>query len=888
MRIPHEKHVLANGLEVVLHRDPTDPLVAVHVTYHVGSARERPGLSGFAHLFEHMLFQGSERVPEGEFFRRIQAVGGALNGSTSQDRTTYWEVVPKDALELALFLESDRMGWLLPAMTQAKLDNQRDVVKNERRQNYDNRPYGRVHETVLAALYPPEHPYAWPTIGSMEDISAAALEDVAAFFRRWYGPNNATLAIGGDLEPARALALVEAHFGALPPGPPVDRPAPLPAALREPRRLVLEDRVRQPQLSLVWPTVHAWHPDEPALNLLADALSANKASLFDRVLVLEERLASHVTVWPHAGELAGFLRLDLRPSQGRTLGELERRVDELLERFVREGVPAERLARLIARREGALLRSLETVTARTAVLALTNCTHGEPDRLQADLERHRAVTPDDLVRAARRWILERPRLSLSTVPEGRAELASDAPAAARARAPRARAAEPAQGAAGEPFAGRPWRRSLANGAALGGLGFAGVPLARLSIALDAGRLREDAARRGAATLCAELLEEGTSERTSAAWTDALDGLGAVFGARATSDELVLTVAALDERFEETLALLGECLAAPRFDPEDVERARGLRLLALETQADRARELADEVFRAAVHGRASALGAPRLGERAAIETLTRADLVAFWRAGQGAADARVCYVGPRPAADVAALLAPWSAWWRLAPRAPAAADGLLAPREGVRVRLVPKPGAPQAELRVGHASVARTHPDFEPLRALNHVLGGGFTSRLNLNLREDKGYTYGVRSSFAAGRTHGRFCVATAVDTPNAVRALEEILSELAGMRRGVRADEVLFARRSLSQALALAYDATASKLALLETMLKYDLPDDHLARRHAWLAGMEASELDRLAREHLRPDALEVVVVGDAERLAGGLERLGALEVLAPDGSPAA
>jgi zinc protease len=255
LHIPFEKHVLANGLEVVLHADQTEPVVAVYVYYHVGSSREEPGRSGFAHLFEHMLFQGSAHVPDNDHFRLIQEAGGALNGTTNQDRTNYFETLPAEELELALMLESDRMGFLLPAMTQAKLDNQRDVVMNERRQSYENRPYGLVHETLLAALYPSGHPYSWPTIGSMDDIRAATLDDVARFFGRWYGPNNATLALGGDFEPARALALVERWFGSIPSGPPVEKPAPAPARLAETRRVVLEDRVQQPQLVLCWPTI---------------------------------------------------------------------------------------------------------------------------------------------------------------------------------------------------------------------------------------------------------------------------------------------------------------------------------------------------------------------------------------------------------------------------------------------------------------------------------------------------------------------------------------------------------------------------------------------------------------------------------------------------------
>ena len=421
MELAFEKHTLANGLEVVLHPDPTDPVVAVYVYYHVGSAREEPGRSGFAHLFEHMLFQGSEHVPEGEHFRRIQAAGGTLNGTTNEDRTNYFETLPSNQLELALWLESDRMGFLLPAMTQAKLDNQRDVVKNERRQNYDNRPYGRVHEAVVEALYPAGHPLSWTTIGSMEDLNRASLEDVERFFRTYYGPGNATLAIGGDVDPERGLALAERWFGDLGPGPVVPDPVPRPSGLGAERRVVQEDRVEVPQLTLAWPTVPSWHPDEPAINLLSEVLSANRSSVIDKALMVDHELASAVTVSHRVLELDGLLSLHLRPAPGVTLAELEARVDGLLARVASEGVVSATLERLRRRREGLIARSLDTVSARTATLGHYNLFRGDPGALAADLERHERVTPRDVLEALSAYLLQRPRVVLSVVPEGRTE-----------------------------------------------------------------------------------------------------------------------------------------------------------------------------------------------------------------------------------------------------------------------------------------------------------------------------------------------------------------------------------------------------------------------------------------------------------------------------------
>ncbi len=424
MEVPYVKRVLENGLEVVAHEDRADPVVSVCVYYHVGSAREAPGRSGFAHLFEHMLFQGSEHVPEGGHFRLIQEAGGSLNGTTNEDRTHYFETLPSNRLELALWLESDRMGFLLPALTQAKLDNQRDVVKNERRQNFDNRPYGRVREAVMAAMYPAGHPLSWLTIGSMEDLDRATLADVERFFREWYGPSNATLAVGGDVAAEQVFELAERWFGALPPIRAVPRVEGRTAGLARPARLVQEDRVEVPQLTLAWPTVPAWHPDEPALNLLSEVLSANRAAVLDKALCVDEELASAVSISHRALEVDGQLMLSLRPRPGVSLARLEERVDELIAGVLARGVGEDRLGRLAARREGMIARGLDTVSARTATLGHYNLFRGDPGALAADVERHARVVAADVLRVLAGYILGRPRVVLSTVPDGRPELAA--------------------------------------------------------------------------------------------------------------------------------------------------------------------------------------------------------------------------------------------------------------------------------------------------------------------------------------------------------------------------------------------------------------------------------------------------------------------------------
>ena len=878
--LPFEKHVLDNGLQVVLHEDHSDPVVAVYVYYHVGSSREEIGRSGFAHLFEHMLFQGSEHVGDNQHFKLIQEGGGTLNGTTNQDRTNYFETLPADKLELALWLESDRMGFLLPAMTQEKLDNQREVVKNERRQRYENQPYGLVHETVLQNLYPAGHPYSWTTIGSMEDLEQATLDDIANFFRRWYGPNNATLAIGGDFDPKRALMLVEKYFGSIPRGPEVDRPAPLPTRLEASRRLLLEDRVQLPQLTLVWPTVEAWHPDEAALDLLADVLSANRSSVLDRALLIEEELASYVTIAHSAQERAGTLTINLRPNPGVSLDQLEQRVDELLESFLAEELAPERLARMQNRREGAILRGLETVSARTSRLAFDNCFSGDPGRIAQELAGYRAVQPDHVQRVARRYVVGQARIGLSVVPHGKKELAAtgSGPELERdvERAPLDRTQVPADGTP-EPFrAPDVWHAKLANGISITGSPYDKIPLSRVSLSLPAGRLRETREELGLASLMAEMLEEGTERLDGNELVEALDELGADLSVAAGDDELVIRMSALNEHLPRAAALLVELVLTPRFAEEDFERLKRQRLLALETRADRIGAIAADAFARLVFGETTK-GSPAPGTAATIGALELADVQGFWKRHARAEGARLAFVGAASADDVVAHFAP------LAGGLESGAASALETQpgshgempSGVAVFLVDKPGAQQSEIRIGHPGVAQTDPNFFALQTMNYPLGGNFSSRINMNLREDKGYTYGARSAFTGARTPGVFVVASGVETDVTAPAVAEVLKELEAIGAGLSEEEVEYARQAVSRSLSRTYESAQARLSFLEQIAKYGFADDFPETRLRWLGDMKKADLDQLVRSYIHPKKLFVLIVGDAERVAEPLAELG-------------
>jgi zinc protease len=883
--LPFTQSVLANGLRVVIHPDRTQPLIAACVAYHVGSAREEPRRSGFAHLFEHMLFQGSQHVPDNDHFRLITAAGGTLNGTTSVDRTLYFETVPSNQLELVLWLESDRMGFLLPALTQEKLENQRDVVKNERRQNYDDRPYGRVDEALFAALYPPEHPYHRIPIGSMEDLDAASLADVHAFFRRWYGPNNATLVLGGDVDPDAALARVEHWFGSIPRGAAVAAQPPHASRLARSVRTVLEDTVTAPQLDLAWPSVPRYATDEPALDMLAMVLSENKASVLDRALTVDALRARFVTAGSRSMELAGHFTIGARAAPGVGLEQLEQEIDAALAALGRRGIDAAQLQRMQNRAAARHFERMELLAQRVHALALHDLFVRDPGLTARELELHLAVTPQDVERVLATYLLERPRACIATVPGARRAHVAPAPSPASAHE-RDAAPAPAVGSDRErsrvpPPGPRPafrtppiWHAGWSCGWRVLGSRRRRVPMSTLLVAVPGGRVHETPATLGLASLTAELLNEGTRSLSTTELTDAIDHLGATLEVHSDDDETTLRLTALDQHLAPAVELLGTVLLEPRFAPRDFERLRAQRLAAIAARADDARRLAHDAWQGLMYGADSVLGQPALGTQASIAALCVEDVRRAWERAATRPGTRLALVGDLDGERARALFSAVEARWCVAAGPEPAAEP-APPPAAARSFLLDVPGAAQSEVRVGHMSVSSRDPDFFPLGVLNYVLGGAFSSRINLNLREDKGYTYGARSSVRGGLRPGPFTVASAVHTQHTAAAVREILRELERILDGPSEAELAFARDALSQQLVTQLESARALLGVLDTIAKLGWPDDYLEQRLATLARLTCADLAHVARRHIHPGTACVLIVGDRARVAPHLAELG-------------
>lgn len=868
---------LENGLQVLVHEDHSDPIAAVYVSYHVGSAREEPGRSGFAHLFEHMLFQGSQHVGDDQHFKMVSEAGGTLNGTTNLDRTLYFESLPSNHLELALWLEADRMGFLLPAVTQDKLDNQRDVVKNERRQNYENRPYAQGEGALVAAMYPPDHPYSWVTIGSMKDLSAASLEDVHNFFRRWYGPNNATLAIGGDVDTEKTFELVKKYFSGIPRGPRVDPPAPRAAKLEQSKRIVMEDEVKLPQVVLSWPTVEKRHADDAALTLLGSVLSQGKGSVLEKALRMDENLVRNVSANHESAEVAGHFSISMTAAPGVSLDSLEAKAAQLLQNLAAKGVDAEQLQRIKTRLETNLVRRMESVSQKTSSICVGNMFTGNPNDAADELKKALAVTPEQIASVLNHYIINKPNIVLSVVPKGKIELAATGKSVDQQEleAKLDRKTKPGDGPRPTIRTPQIWHDALANGVKVSGTKYTEVPLTTLSLSVPAGHLRESMDQLGLASLAAACMNEGTKKLNTLQFSEAVDALGATLNINSDDEDIIITLSVLNKNLAPAVALMKDVLLEPRFDDKDFARLKKQRILAIESRGENIGRIAGAVWQRLQYGD-TLMGASAQGTKETVNKLTIDDVRKFHREHVVPAGARLNFVGELDAAAIHGLFDDITTNWKGgASSEPVAISNANASSGGNKLYLVDKPGAAQSEIRIGHQGVALNDPDHFPLTVLNYVLGGAFTSRINMNLREAKGYTYGARSNFEGALKSGLFTASAGVHTKFTKESVIEFMKELKNILNGITDEELAFAKNALAQSLALQFEASNARLGMVNNISKFGFKDTYPSDRLVQLEKLTTADIRALAEKYLHPDQMTILVVGDKSLILKGLQELG-------------
>ena len=879
--IAYEKFMLSNGLDVILHEDHSLPVVAVNVWYHVGSKDEEQGRTGFAHLFEHVMFEGSKHHNK-SYFDPLQKVGANLNGSTTNDRTNYWEDVPSNYLELALWLEADRMGFLMDALDQKRFDVQRDVVKNERRQSYENRPYGMAHLLLPPVVFPSPHPYSWSTIGSQEDLDAAALEDVKDFFQTYYTPSNASLAIVGDFDSSEVSRQVERYFGDIPPGPPTTRVGRMDSKLRGQASLTMRDKVQLPRLYLVWPTVPGFDRRQVPLDILSVVLGDGKSSRLYQSLVYDRQIAHDVAVFHHAQEIAGEFYLQVTAAPGKTLEEIESIVWEEIARTKEEPLTEKELARAKNRVESHYVRQLERFGGfggRADMLNYYNTMAGDLELVNTDVERYLSVTEAD-VQGAAEAMLSDSYVRLSVLPEE--QLRPSQSSVDRSAMP-----EPSTAPSFSPPV--PKRARLANGLDVVTLEKRGLPLVAFGVLLRAGAIADTPELPGLGNLTASMLAEGTSSRSSSQIAEEMEFLGAHLGVITNREYVLVSTETLTAHWHAALELASDVLVNPTFPQNELDRLQRELLVDLRRVSDNPAAIAARASRALLYGPTSRYGHPVDGTESSAEALTREALTGHFAKYYVPANATLIVVGDAAHDEVMAQAEARLGGWTSAQ--PEAFDG-SEPEPGATLTtifLADKPGAAQAIIRCGQLTIPRHHADYFALTLLNYVFGGQFAARLNTNLRQDKGYSYGYVSSIDWFTGPSSLVAGGGVETAVTKEAVAETLKEFAEIRgpRPVTEAEFETARDGIIRSIPSQFEAQGQMLQQLTRLVAFRLPLDYFTNFEANLMAVTLDDVRRVAEERFDDAHLRILVVGDAATIEPGLKELGLpLVKVDHDGNP--
>lgn len=892
--IPYSKYILDNGLTVILHEDHSDPLVHVDVTYHVGSAREELGKSGFAHFFEHMMFQGSEHIADEQHIKIVTQAGGRMNGTTNSDRTNYFETVPANQLEKMLWLESDRMGYLLDAVTQEKFEIQRETVKNERRQRVDNVPYGRLNERVNEALYPVGHPYSWQTIGYIEDLNRVNVNDLKAFFLRWYGPNNATITIGGDINTTDTLKLVKQYFQDIPRGPEVFKPIAEPVVLTENRYISMEDNVHLPLVYITFPTVKVRHEDEAPLDLLSTILGQGKTSLFYKNLV-KKQIAVKAEVTHPCQELACTFNLYAlpHPKSGKSLADVERIIRDTLIEFEQRGVEDNDLIKAKAIMETQFIFGLQSVSGKVSKLAYNQTFTDNPNYIENNVIRYSSVTKEDVMRVYNQYLKGKHSLVTSVVPIGARKLAAPdnfiVPKRQFEQASTTKAEDLNVRKAAKSFnrniiptasANKAvdvpvyHEHKMANGIEMLITENTETPTTSILLRIPSGHYLTDKNKAGVAAFTAIMLGESTQIRSGEAMSNELKKLGSSIKIQADNFYINVSIDTLSKHLSKTLELAYEKVLQPAFLENDFERIKRNNIQYLMNNAKKPNFIANEALRKLMYTDVIA----SIGHGGTVETnnnISLADIKAFYETFVKPSKGKVIAVSDLPTNRIIKAFDKFEQWKGQGPEVKL--DFPIPKYKKGHVYLIDKPAAPQSVIKIAKRSIVYdTFGEFYQNNLMNFVLGGAFNSRLNLNLREDKGYSYGAGSNFLGDRYAGQFQSGAQVRADVTGKALVEMINEIKNYaEHGITDDELNFMRKAINQKDALKYETPRAKMGFLAQILEYNLSSDFVQKRMDIVKSIPKEKINELAKKHLNVNDMIILIVGDAKLLKPQLSALG-------------
>ena len=901
LKIDFEKFTLPNGLDVIFHIDRSDPVVAVSLTAHVGSAREKAGRTGFAHMFEHLLFLESENLGKGGLDKLTARIGGSgANGSTNRDRTNYLQTVPKDALEKMLWAEADKLGWFINTVTDPVLAKEKQVVKNEKRQGVDNNPYGHTQYVIDKALYPADHPYNWQVIGSLEDLQNATLEDVKEFFRRWYVPNNVTLTVAGDFDTVQAKKWVEKYFAEIKRGEEAAPQTKRSGSVAQTVKLYHEDNyARLPELTLAWPAVEQYHPDMYALQVLTQYLANGKKAPLYQVLVEERKLTSDVEMYNFLSELAGQTQLEVRAFDGKDLDEAMAGVNEAFSRFEKNGISQKDLDRIKAGQETQFYNSLSSVLGKGVQLTQCSMFANDPGCIEKNIKGILAVTSTDVSRVYQKYIKGKNFVATSFVPKGKIPLALDGSSkadvveepivqgaeaavdpSAQAQYPRTpsafdRSKEPPYGPAPELKIPVVWQDKLANGLRLYGIENTEVPLVNFDIQIDGGQLLEELDKVGVANLMARMMTQGTAKKTPQELEEAIQQLGATINVSAGKESMNISGSTLARNYPATVALVEEILLQPRWDAKEFDLAKQAVISQIRQQSANPNAIAQNQYNALVYGKDNIYSRNALGTIESVNSITLDDLKSFYALSLSPSMARMHVVGALNKAGVTAPLAGLNREWKPKPvEVPVYKTPPPPPRS--QVYFYDVPNASQSVLRIGYPALAVTDKDYYPAVVANYILGGGgFASQFTQQLREGKGYTYGIGSGFSGTRTPGTFTISSGVRSNVTLESTQLIKSILQDYGKNYSDADLETTKGFLVKSNVRAFETAGAKLDMLNNISKYGFKPDYVREREQIVKAMTVARIKELSNRYFDAGKMYWLVVGDAKTQLPRLKELG-------------
>ncbi len=899
LNIDYEKYTLSNGLDVILHVDRSDPIVAFAVQYHVGSNREETGRTGFAHLFEHMMFQKSENIGEDQFFKLIQSAGGTLNGGTGNDATTYFEVVPKNALEMVLWMESDRMGYMINTVTKKAFNIQQNVVQNEKRQSVDNAPYGHTRWVIAKNLYPEGHPYNWTVIGEMEDLFNATVDDVKAFHGKFYVTNNSTIVIAGDFDVEETKKMVEKYFGEIPAGNEVKDPEPQPVKLAQTKKVYHEDNfARASQLMMIWPTVEEYHPDSYALSYLGSLLSQGKKAPFYKVLEKEKKVTSRQYAYNSAQEIAGAFNINVTANRGISLKEVEESVFEAFELFEKDGFTVEDVERIKASLETGFYNSIGSILGKSFQLATYNEYTGDPSFYKKDIEMLKSVTKEDILRVYDTYIKGKPYLATSFVPKGQLDMIAEGSVKAdvveeniltateveitdeaeeeivKTKTAFDRSVQPAFGP--DPVLNLPkvWQTELSNKLKVYGIEQNELPLVQFNIVLKGGHYLDKLEKAGTASLMANLMMEGTKNKTPLELEEAIDKLGASIRIYASNSDIVISANTLVRNYDKVLALVEEILLEPRWDEEEFALAKTAVINGLMRQKANPNSLARETFNELIYGKDHIFSTNSQGTEETVASITIDDLKEYYVANVSPSVAFFNIAGQIDQAKVTKSLNGLAANW-VAKEVEFPTYALPESPAESKIYFVDVPGAKQSVINIGNLALARTDEDFYPAYVMNYKLGGSFNSHVNSVLREEKGFTYGARSGFSGTFIPGAFMASSSVRSTATFESVQIFKDLMEKYREGINMEELQFTKDALIKGNARAFETLRALNGMLQDIGTYGLPVDYIRNEESIVKNMTLEEHKQLANKYIHTDKMYYVIAGDAKTQLKQLSEIG-------------